>query len=185
MGELTYLTIMSLDGYVADERGSFDWAEPDEEVHTLVNDLDRPVGTFLLGRRMYEVLRAWETLDLEGQPSYIAEFAAIWRGADKVVYSRTLETPSTARTRIERGFDAGVVRELTATADLDLSIGGPELAGLAFDAGLVHACHVFVAPVVVGGGTPAFARGLRIDLELVDQRRFDGGFAYLRYRPRR
>jgi dihydrofolate reductase len=182
MAKLIYSTITSLDGYVADEDGKFDWAEPDEEVHTFINDLYRPVGTFLFGRRMYEVLVAWETLELDDQPSYIQGFAEIWRAADKVVYSKTLETASSARTRIERDFDPEEVGELKATAERDLSVGGPELAAQAIRAGLVGEIHLVVAPVVVGGGNQALPDKVRLDLELLDERRFDNGMVHLRYR---
>jgi dihydrofolate reductase len=182
MAKLIYSTITSLDGYVADEDGKFDWAEPDEEVHTFINDLYRPVGTFLFGRRMYEVLVAWETLELDDQPSYIQGFAEIWRAADKVVYSKTLETASSARTRIERDFDPEEVGELKATAERDLSVGGPELAAQAIRAGLVDEIHLVVAPVLVGGGNQALPDKVRVDLELLDERRFGNGMVHLRYR---
>jgi dihydrofolate reductase len=182
MAKLIYSAIASLDGYVADEDGRFDWAEPDEEVHAFVNDLSRPVGTFLLGRRMYEVLVAWETLSLADQPAVMQDFAEIWRAADKIVYSRTLETASSARTRIERDFDPEAVRQLKVRAERDLAVGGPELATLAFKAGLVDACHLVFTPIVVGGGTKALPEGLRLELELLDERRFGNGMAYLGYR---
>jgi dihydrofolate reductase len=182
---LTYSAIASLDGYVADEQGKFDWAAPDEEVHALVNDLTRPVGTFLLGRRMYEVLAYWDDPPaLEDEPPTIREFTEIWRAADKVVYSRTLETARTARTRIERDFDAEAVRQLKARSDRDLAIGGPELAAQAIKAGLVDDYQLFVVPVVVGAGTRALPHDGRLDLELVDERRFGNGTVFLRYRPR-
>jgi dihydrofolate reductase len=184
MAKLIYSTIASLDGYVADEDGRFDWAEPDEEVHSFVNDLYRPVGTFLFGRRMYEVLLAWETLELADQPSYIQDFAEIWRAADKVVYSRTLETAYSARTRIERDFDPEAVRQLKGTAERDLGVGGPDLAAQALEAGLVDELHLVVAPVVVGGGNQALPDKVRFDLELLDERRFGNGMVHLRYRTR-
>src|SRR5262245_21983240 len=174
--------LASLDGYVADERGNFDWAEPDEEVHTLVNELERSVGTHLYGRRMYEVLVAWETLRLDDQPCYIREYAQIWRSADKVVYSSTLRNAASARTRIEPVFDPEAVRQLKASSERDLGIGGPRLAAEAFRAGLIDETYLFVAPIVVGGGIPVFPGGVRAELELVDERRFDGGFVYLRHR---
>jgi dihydrofolate reductase len=179
---LIYATLASLDGYVADRDGSFDWAEPDAEVHAAVNDVVRSVGTHLYGRRMYEVLAAWETLDLTDQPSFIREFAEIWRGADKIVYSSKLETVASARTRIERTFDPDTVRELRSSAERDLSIGGPHLAAEALRAGLVDELHLFVAPVVVGGGTGWLPDDLRLDLELLDERRFANGTVHLRYR---
>jgi dihydrofolate reductase len=181
MGKLIYSALASLDGYVADPEGRFDWAEPDAEVHAFVNDLERPVGTYLYGRRMYDVMAAWETLPLAGQPAHMRDFAELWRGAEKVVYSRTLDRASTARTRIERGFDAAAVRAMKA-GERDLSIGGPELAAEAFRAGLVDECKLFLAPVVVGGGVRALPDGVRAGLELLDERRFGNGMVYLRYR---
>jgi dihydrofolate reductase len=182
MAKLIYSAIASLDGYVADEHGRFDWAEPDEEVHAFVNDLERSVGTYLYGRRLYEVMVAWETLPLDGQPPAVEDFAQIWRAADKVVYSRTLVTPASARTRIERDFDPEAVRRLKAAAARDVSIGGPGLAAEALRAGVVDELQLFVAPVVVGGGLRALPNDLRLRLELVDERRFGGGTVYLRYR---
>ena len=182
MAKLIYLTIASLDGYVADEDGNFDWGEPDEEVHTFINDLARPVGTHLYGRRMYEVLVAWENLSLADQPPYIRDFAEIWRAADKIVYSKTLETVSSAKTRLERDFDPEAVRELKASADRDLAVAGPELAGQAIKAGLVDELQLVLAPIMVGGGTEAFPSGVRQELELLDERRFGNGMAFLRYR---
>jgi dihydrofolate reductase len=184
MAKLTYLMLASLDGYVADEDGNFDWAEPEEDVHTFVNELDRSVGTHLYGRRMYEVLVAWETLPLDDQPSYIREFAEIWRSADKVVYSSTLQTVSSARTRIERAFDPEAVRTMKASSERDLGIGGPNIAAEAFRAGLINETYLFLAPIAVGGGTPVFPRDVRVELELLDERRFDSGFVYLRHRTR-
>lgn len=176
--------LASLDGYVADEHGRFDWAQPDEEVHAFVNDLARGVGTFLLGRRMYEVLLAWETMDLADQPDPIRDFAAIWRAADKVVYSRTLHEASSARTRIERGFDPEAIRRMKASTDRDLSLGGPALAARAFEADLIDECHLILAPIVVGGGTRALPHDIRIELELLDERRFGNGMVSLAYRIR-
>jgi dihydrofolate reductase len=173
---LVYSAIASLDGYVADADGRFEWSAPDEEVHAFVNDLERPVGTFLLGRRMYEVLSPWDTMD--DPAPVMRDFAQIWRAADKVVYSRTLGEPSTARTRIEREFDPEAVRRMEG----ELSIGGPELAGQAIRAGLVDELHLFLSPVVVGGGTAALPDGVRWDLELVEERRFGNGVVFLRYR---
>lgn len=154
-------------------------------MHTLVNDLERPVGTYLLGRRMYEVLLAWETLETAGQPPFIEDFAEIWREADKIVYSTTLETVSTARTRLERTFDPSAVRRLKSGAERDLSVGGPDLAAHAIEAGLVDEYRLFVVPVVVGGGTPLFPDHVRLNLELVDERRFADGTVYLGYRTTR
>jgi dihydrofolate reductase len=184
MAKLIYTALMSLDGYIADEDGSFDWAEPDEEVHRFVHDLERSVGTYLLGRRMYDVMVYWETVPLEDEPAYIQDFAEIWRASDKVVYSRTLEAPSTGRTRIEREFDPDAVREMKATLDHDLEVAGPGLAQHAIRAGLVDEWHFTLAPVVVGGGTAVFPDGIRIDLELVDERRFGNGMVYVRYRTK-
>jgi dihydrofolate reductase len=182
MSKLIYSAIASLDGYVADERGSFDWAEPDEEVHGFVNDLERPVGTYLYGRRMYEVMAAWETLDTADQPRVVRDFAAIWQAAEKIVYSSTLAAASTARTRIEREFEPDAIRELKAAAERDVSVGGAGLAAQALAAGLVDELHLFLAPVVVGGGTRALPDGVRLTLELLDERRFGNGMVHLRYR---
>jgi dihydrofolate reductase len=184
VAKLIYSAIASLDGYVADAEGRFDWAEPDEEVHRFVNDLERPVGTYLYGRRMYEVMAPWETAGGADEPPFARDFAEIWRAADKIVYSKTLESVSSARTRIEHDFDLEAVRRLKATAERDLTVGGPGLAGQALSAGLVDECHFFVAPVVVGGGTRALPNGLRLSLELLDERRFGSGVVYLRYRTR-
>jgi dihydrofolate reductase len=182
MAKLIYSAIASLDGYVTDEDGKFGWAEPDEEVHTFMNDLTRPVGTFLLGRRMYEVLVWWENLEVADQPPYIQDFAEMWRAAEKIVYSRSLETASSAKTRIERDFDPEAVRQLKESADRDLGVGGPELAAQAFKAGLVDECHLVLTPIVVGGGTKALPEGLRLELELLDERRFGNGMIFLTYR---
>lgn len=184
MAKVIYSALTSLDGYVADENGKFDWAEPDEEVHSFINDLARPVGIHLYGRRMYEVMVAWENLDLAGEPRVIRDFAEIWRAADKVVYSMTLRTVSSARTRIERGLDAEAVRQMKARAVSDIAVGGPDLASHAFRSGLVDECHLFLAPIVVGGGTPALPTKMRFKLELLDQRRFRNSVTYLRYRVR-
>jgi dihydrofolate reductase len=182
MATLIYSTIGSLDGYIADEDGNFDWAEPDEEVHTFLNDLDRSVGTFLLGRRTYEVLLAWETMNTEDDPPFIQNFARIWRAADKIVYSTALEAVPSARTRIERDFDPGAISELKAATEGDISIGGPGLAAHAIRAGLVDEWHLFLVPAVVGGGTRSFPDGVRLDLDLIDERRFANGTVFLRYR---
>ncbi len=182
MGRLIYSAITSLDGYVEDPDGRFDWAAPDEEVHRFVNELERPVGTYLYGRRMYDTMVDWETAHTEPeQPAYALDFAALWRAADKVVYSTTLETVASERTRIEREFDPDAVRRLTASADRDLTVGGPELAALAFRAGLVDELQLFVTPVVVGGGKPALPDGVHLDLGLRDQRAFGSGVVFLRY----
>jgi dihydrofolate reductase len=184
VAKLIYSAIASLDGYVADEDGSFDWAEPDEEVHRFVNDLERPVGTHLLGRRMYEVMVFWEALDVSGAPPFARDFAELWRAAEKVVYSTTLEAVSTARTRLEREFDPEAVRAMKAQAGQDISVGGPELAAQAIAAGLVDEYQLFVAPAVVGGGKRWLPDHVRLDLELLDERRFESGVVFLRYRPR-
>jgi dihydrofolate reductase len=184
MRRLIYSSIVSLDGYIEDKDGRFDWGEPDGEVHTYVNDLGRPVGTFLYGRRLYETMVAWETLNLADQPRYIADYAEIWRAADKIVCSRTLEAVSSTRTRIERDFDPDVVRQLKATAKHDLAVGGADLASHAFRAGLVDELHLFVVPVVVGAGKRVLPNGVRLDLELIDERRFANGTVHLGYRTR-
>ena len=183
MGELIYTAIQSLDGYIADEQGDFEWAAPGEEVHAFVNELTRPLGTHLYGRRMYEVLSVWERPDeLPGMTEAMRDFADIWKAADKVVYSRTLDAVSTGRTRLEREFDPEAVRALKESSERDLAIGGPGLAASAFRAGLVDELQLFIAPAIVGGGTPSLPAGVRLDVELVEERRFDGGMAYLRYR---
>jgi dihydrofolate reductase len=181
VARLIYSTISSLDGYVADEDGDFGWAAPDEEVHAFVNELERPVGTCLYGRGMYEVMTFWETVDTGSEPQVMRDFAEIWRAADKVVYSRTLGEVSSAKTKLEREFDPDAVRELVASADRDVTIGGPELAAEAFRAGLVDECQMFLAPVVVGAGKRSLPAGVFARLELLDQRRFHSGFVYLRY----
>jgi dihydrofolate reductase len=182
VAKLIYTAIASLDGYIADEDGRFDWAVPDEEVHGFINDLERSVGTYLYGRRMYEVMTGWETMALADQSPFMRDFAQIWRAADKIVYSTTLATVSTARTRIVRAFDPEAVRQLKASLARDLAVGGPDLAAHAFEAGLVDECHVFVAPIVVGGGTRSFPDDVRVRLELADERRFGSGMVHLRYR---
>jgi dihydrofolate reductase len=183
MGRLTYAAIMSFDGYIADVDGRFDWAAPSEEVHAFVNDLARPIGTHLYGRRMYEVLAVWETdPSLAEQSPVMSDYAQIWQAADKIVYSSTLDETVTQRTRIERAFDPVAVRRLKEAAETDLSVGGPTVAAHAIRAGLVDDWHLFVTPIVVGGGLAALPDGVRIGLDLVDQRRFADGTTYLRYR---
>jgi dihydrofolate reductase len=183
MGKLIYSAITSLDGYVADEDGNFAWGKPDVEVHTFVNDLERPIGTYPYGRRMYEVMAYWETVQRQPRPASLhLGLRRDLGGRDKIVYSRTLETVSTARTRIERDFDPGAVRQLKAEAERDLSVGGPELAGEAFKAGLVDECQLFVAPIVAGGGNQSLPDRVRLELELLDERRFGNGTVFLRYR---
>jgi dihydrofolate reductase len=183
MGRLIYSAMQSLDGYVADTAGTFDWAEPDEAVHTFANQLQRPIGTNLLGRRMYEVMSAWETLGTDGDmPAYIAEFGELWRASDKVVYSTTLDSVHAARTRIERAFEPETVRRMKDEVAGDISISGPTLAAAAIAAGLVDEYQLFVVPVIVGGGTRSLPDGIRIGLRLVEQRRFDNGTVYVSYR---
>jgi dihydrofolate reductase len=184
MARLIYSAIMSLDGYIADEDGRFDWAAPDEEVHAFVNDLERPVGTYLYGRRMYETMRSWETADtVAGQPPVSLDFARIWQATDKIVYSTTLREPTTPRTRIERDFDPDQVRKLTAAADRDLTVGGAHLAAQAIAAGLVDEYQLFVVPTVVGGGTRSLPGQVRLNLALAQEHRFGSGVVYLCYRP--
>jgi dihydrofolate reductase len=183
MAKLIYASIASLDGYIADEGGKFDWAAPDEEVFSFVNDLERPVGTYLYGRRLYELMHVWETDPAAAAQSPGArEFAAIWQSADKVVYSRTLAAASTTRTRIERDFDPEAVRQLKAATGRDFTVGGPALGAHAITAGLVDEYHLFVVPVVVGGGKHFLPNRARLQLELLDERRFGNGVVYLRYR---
>jgi dihydrofolate reductase len=183
MVKLIYSAITSLDGYVEDENGMFDWAAPDEEVHAFVNDLERPIGTYLYGRRMYEVMAFWETAHtLPDQSPVERDFAEIWRAADKVVFSKTLGKVSSARTRIERAFDAEAVRQMKATAHHDMSVGGPDLAAQAIKAGLVDECHLFLTPVVVGAGKRSLPSEVKLKLELLDERRFASGVVHLHYR---
>jgi dihydrofolate reductase len=183
MAKLIYSAIASLDGYVADQDGNFDWAAPDEEVHTLDNDHERQDGTYLYRRRMYEVKVFWETAHtLADQPQVVRDFAEIWRAAEKIVYSKTLETASSARTRIERHFDPQAVGQMKATAGRDISVGGPDLAAQAIRAGLVDELHLFVTPIVVGGGKRSLSDDVRLKLELLDERRFGNGVVHLHYR---
>jgi len=186
LGNLIYSANASLDGYIADKDGKFDWAEPDDEVHAFINDLERPIGSYLLGRRMYEVLVYWEDPPaLDQQPPYVQEFAEIWQAAEKIVYSRTLEAVSTARTRIERHFDPEAIRELKAESERNISVGGPDLAAQAISAGLVDEYELFVLPVVVGAGKQFLPRNTSIELELQDERRFRNGTVFLHYRTRK
>jgi dihydrofolate reductase len=179
MAKLIYAAIASLDGYVADAHGKWDWAVPDAEVHAFVNDLERPAGTHLYGRRMYEVLVAWETID--DPAPLMRDYAQIWRAAEKIVYSRTLETVASARTRIEREFDPEAVRRMKAVAQRDITIGGPALAAQALAAGLVDEIHLLLSPIVVGGGNPALPSDTVVELELLDERRFGNGVVHLHY----
>ncbi len=183
MARLIYSAIASLDGYTADKEGKFDWAAPDQEVHTFANDLVRPIGTHLYGRRMYETMVYWETAHtLPLQQAFENDFAAVWQAADKIVYSKTLRAVSSARTRIEQHFDPEAVRQMKSTAERDISVSGPNLAAQAIQAGLVDEFHLFVMPVVVGGGTRSLPDNVRLKLELLHQRRFASGVVYLRYR---
>jgi dihydrofolate reductase len=183
VARLIYSAIASLDGYIADEEGKFHWAAPDDEVHAFVNDLERPIGTYLLGRRMYEVMRFWETVPAtgDGPPSH-HEYAGIWQAANKIVYSSSLPEVTAAKTVLERSFDPAAVREMKASEPNDMSVGGADLAAQALREGLVDELQLFVVPVIIGGGTAWLPDGIRLDLQLVDEHRFSGGFVYLRYR---
>jgi len=183
MAKLIYSVITSLDGYVEDEDGNFEWAAPDDEVHGFVNDLERSIGTYLYGRRLYETMVFWETAHtLADQPPVVLDFATLWQTADKIVYSSTLENVSSARTKIERAFEPDVVRHLKRTSARDLSIGGAELAAQAIATGLVDEIHLIVTPIVVGGGKPSFPQHRRIKLELLDEHRFRSGVVHLHYK---
>jgi dihydrofolate reductase len=185
LAKLIYSVIASLDGYIEDKAGKFDWAAPDEEVHRFVNERERPIGTYLYGRRMYETMRFWETEEARAnQPPHVQDYASIWRAADKVVYSRTLDTVSSARTRIERDFDPGAVRRMKAATERDISVGGAELTTIAFKARLVDELQLFLHPIIVGGGKRALPLDVRLELDLLDQRRFANGVVYLHYRIR-
>jgi dihydrofolate reductase len=186
MAKLIYSAIASLDGYIEDQHGKFDWAAPDEEVHAFINALERPVGTYLYGRRMYETMLFWETVNIDADESAaVRDFAAIWRSADKIVFSRTLANASSERTRIERDFNTERIRELKRTSRQDLTIGGADLAGQAIAAGLVEECHLLLAPVIVGAGKRALPADVRVELELIDEHRFESGMVFLSYRTRR
>ena len=183
MAKLIYSAIASLDGYVEDEHGKFEWAAPDEEVLAFVNELERPIGTYLYGRRMYETMVFWETMSTSGgQSDASRDFAGIWRAAEKIVYSRTLETVSSARTSIEREFNPHAVRRLKKSSRADITVGGAELAGQAIAEGLVEECQLLLGPVLVGGGKRALPAGVPAQLELLDERRFQSGVVYLHYR---
>ncbi|WP_040600886.1 dihydrofolate reductase family protein [Patulibacter medicamentivorans] len=183
MAKLIYAAIASLDGYVEDEEGRFDWAAPDEELHAYVNDLERPIGTYLYGRRMYETMVFWETASSDaGEPAVLSDYAGIWRAAEKVVYSRTLQAVSSARTRIERELDRDAVQRLKRSSATDIAVGGAQLAGHAIGAGLVDECHLFLCPIVVGGGKRALPDHVRTRLELLGERRFPSGVVHLHYR---
>jgi dihydrofolate reductase len=182
MANLIYAGLMSLDGYIADETGKFDWAMPSEEVHRFINDLERPIGTHLYGRQLYEVMASWETIETTAdQPAFILDYAKIWKSADKIVFSTTLESVSSARTRIERDFDLGLVRNLKKKSGHDLSIGGPHLAAQAIRAGLVDEYHLFITPVLVGAGKPFFPQDVGLNLNLIDECRFANGMVHLHY----
>ena len=185
MAKLIYAAISSLDGYVADSEGNFDWSMPSEEVHRFVNNLERRIGTYLYGRRMYEVMRYWETASTgNGEPSAGQEFAKMWQATDKIIYSRSLENVSTARTKLEREFDPAAIRRMKADASRDIAVSGPTIAGQAMKLGLVDECHLFLSPIVIGGGTPALPDNVRVQLELMDERRFGNGVVHLHYRVR-
>jgi dihydrofolate reductase len=185
MAHLIYSAIASLDGYIEDMDGKFDWAAPDEEVHRFINDLERAAGTYLYGRKMYETMMVWET-----DPGFAADspitrdYAEIWQAANKIVYSRTLGTVSTSKTQLERNFDPEAVQQLKAAAEHNISVGGPDLAAHAFRAGLIDSCQLFLAPVIVGGGKPALPNNIRLELDLLEERRFGNGMVYLRYQVR-
>ncbi len=182
MGKLVYAANISLDGFLEDETGAFDWSVPDEDIHAFWNEHERRIGTSLYGRRMYETMKIWERDDwLADEPRVVREYAEIWRDADKVVYSSSLTEVTTARTRIERQFEPEAVQRFKETSDADLSIGGASIAAEAFRHGLVDECVLLLCPVLVGGGKPALPRGERLDLKLLDQRRFDNGAVYVRY----
>jgi dihydrofolate reductase len=185
MADLTYTAIASLDGYIADERGTFDWARPSEEVHQVFNDLQRADSVSLLGRRMYETMRVWDTFSLDDLDPTEREFAEVWRNTDKVVYSSTLSSVPEPRTRLESTFDPDAVRALKASTDGGISVGGATLAGEAFRAGLVDRCLLVLVPTIVGGGTralPALPDAARVDLVLQEERRFADGAVLLDYR---
>ena len=185
MAHLIYSAISSLDGYIEDKNGNFDWAMPDEEVHRFINDLERTASTYLYGRRMYETMMVWETdPDLAADSPITQDFAQIWQAADKIVYSRTLAAASTRKTQIERNFNPEAIKQLKQTVHHDISIGGPELAAHAFRSGLIDECHLFLTPVIVGGGKPSLPDKVLLELELVDERRFGNGMVYLRYQTR-
>ncbi len=185
MAQLIYSAISSLDGYIEDMEGKFDWAAPDEEVHQFINDLERTAGTYLLGRRMYETMMVWETdPNLAADSPITRDYAEMWQAANKIVYSRTLGTVSTRKTQLERTFDPESIRQLKETVKQDILIGGPGLAAHAFRAGLVDECQLFLTPIIVGGGKQSLPDNVRIELELVEERRFGNGMVFLRYRTR-
>ena len=185
MARLIYSAISSLDGYTEDMEGNFDWAAPDEEVHGFINNLERTAGTHLYGRRMYETLMVWETdPNLAAESPLLRDFAEIWQAADKIVYSRTLQATSTRKTRLERHFNPAAIRQLKETVEQDILIGGPDLAAQAFRAGLIDECQLFITPMIVGGGKPSLPGNVRLELELLEERRFGSGVVFLHYRVR-
>jgi dihydrofolate reductase len=182
MARLSYMSITSLDGYIEDAHGRFDWSMPSEEVHAFVNDLVRPIGTYIYGRQLYEVMTAWQDMDLTGEPAAMTDFAQLWRAADKIVYSTSLTATTTTKTTLERMFTAERIRQLKKDLATDLSIGGANLAGQAFAAGLLDEVHQLISPVIVGGGKHFLPADVSVDLELVSERRFENGVVYLHYR---
>jgi dihydrofolate reductase len=185
MARLIYSALSSLDGYIEDTEGNFDWAAPDEEVHRFINDLERTAATHLYGRRMYETLMVWETdPSLAADSPLMRDFAEIWQAADKIVYSKTLEHVSTRKTQLKRTFDPEAIRQLKKSAESDILIGGPDLAAHAFRSGLIDECHLFLAPILVGGGKKSLPDNVRLELELLEERRFASGVVFLRYRAR-
>jgi dihydrofolate reductase len=182
MSKLIYITNTSLDGYVEDETGAFDWVNPDQ-VFDFITELLRPIGTYLYGRRLYETMAYWDA-PVESYPPEHREFARIWQKAEKIVFSQTLTSATTSNTRVERNFDVDAIRKLKRESAHDISIGGAELAGLALEVDLVDECQLFLNPVIVGGGKPAFRAALRRNLELLETRRFGNGVIHVRYRIR-
>lgn len=185
MANLIYSAISSLDGYIEDTDGKFDWAMPDEEVHSFINNLERAAGTYLFGRRMYETMKVWETdPSLAADSPLTRDYAEMWQAADKIVYSKTLEAVSTRKTQLVRNFDPDTIRQLKEATQQDIIIGGPDLAAHAFRSGLIDECHLFLTPIVVGGGKPSLPTNVRLELELLEERRFGNGVVFLRYRIR-
>jgi dihydrofolate reductase len=183
MANLIYISNVSLDGYIEDAHGNFQWTEPSDEVFAFITDLVRPVGTYLYGRRLYDTMAVWETNPaFAAQSELMGDFAHVWQAADKIVYSSTLSAVSTAKTQLERNFDPDAIRAMKTSASSDLAVGGANLAAQAFNAGLVDECQLLIHPVLIGGGKPALPRDVRADLELLDERRFGNGIVYLRYR---
>jgi dihydrofolate reductase len=182
VAKLMYVSNVSLDGFIEDEHGGFEWTEPDDGQFAFVTDLVRPVGTYIYGRRLYETMAVWETEPaLSAQSDLYAEFARVWQAADKIVYSSTLDAVSTGNSRLERRFDPDSIRKMKATTSRDLMVGGANIAAYAFNAGLIDECHLFICPCVVGRGKPSLPSDLRAKLELLDERRFDNGVVYVRH----